>query len=504
MTAPSDDSPEKSDFSNAATSGGRWGLARSVLVQVIGVLSTAVFARLLTRTEFGLVAATMSVVLMFELVVQAGYGNALVRRRRLDHKIVSTSFWTAFGVGFVALLAALGASSLAARLLAVPDAAPLIAIAASSIPLSLASSALRGVLLREFRYRSLMIGEVSASVIYLAAATGMAISGLGAYSLVIGQVIKTVVTLGYFTAVSPYRPRLTFSKVEAKADLRFNVATLGSQTLGYLGKNVDYWIVSNRLGPDVLGVYYVAFVIPNLIRQRITHVAREVLFPIVARLRDDQAQAGRAMMRTITFASAVTMPLMIGLALTADIAVEIAFGDRWEAAVAPLRVLALAAAVLAVWVPASSVAEAYDRPQANYLPASTSLLVLAGGASLAIGLGYGITGVAWASFAAAATQSLLIGRLVRRFVGLPIRRQLGALVPVIGASAVMALAVYGLRELLPPVFPILEALIVVPVGVAIYVLSLRQIDRSTFQALASDLGRLSGISSRIKRRSAGG
>ena len=203
VTTPSGDSSEESDFSTAATSGGRWGLARSVLVQVIGVLSTAVFARLLTRTEFGLVAATMSVVLMFELVVQAGYGNALVRRRRLDHTIVSTSFWTAFGVGFVALVAALGASSLAARLLAVPDAAPLIAIAASSIPLSLASSALRGVLLREFEYRNLMIGEVSAAVVYLAAATGMALSGFGAYSLVLGQVIKTVVTLGYFTVVSP-------------------------------------------------------------------------------------------------------------------------------------------------------------------------------------------------------------------------------------------------------------------------------------------------------------
>ena len=63
----------------------------------------------------------------------------------------------------------------------------------------------------------------------------------------------------------------------------------GIQAAVYVSKNADYWVVSRLLGGEALGLYYIAYVIPNLARQRLHWVAQAVFYPVFSRLAEDDA-----------------------------------------------------------------------------------------------------------------------------------------------------------------------------------------------------------------------
>ena len=74
--------------------------------------------------------------------------------------------------------------------------------------------------------------------------------------------------------------------------LRFGLGIVAVGVLGQGAKNFDYIIVGAKLGAAALGVYYLAFRLPELVILTGFRVAGDVLFPFYARLRG--AQAGRA------------------------------------------------------------------------------------------------------------------------------------------------------------------------------------------------------------------
>src|SRR5689334_13011790 len=105
------DSAETNPETRAAVAGGvRWGVIDQFVQVVVRLATTVVLARLVSPEDFGLLGVAV-VVVNFALVLSGlGLGFALVQRRDLTPRHVTTAF-TASGVfgfvlaGFVALAA---------------------------------------------------------------------------------------------------------------------------------------------------------------------------------------------------------------------------------------------------------------------------------------------------------------------------------------------------------------------------------------------------------------
>jgi len=64
-----------------------------LLDESIGLISTLILARLLTRSDFGLVAMAMAVVALLELMGAFGFDSALIQRQDTERKHYDTA-WT--------------------------------------------------------------------------------------------------------------------------------------------------------------------------------------------------------------------------------------------------------------------------------------------------------------------------------------------------------------------------------------------------------------------------
>lgn len=451
-----------------AFSGGRWGAIRSVVLQVASIGTTAVLARLLSEEDFGLVAITVVVLTMFELVTRVGLGATVIRREPLTDRVTSTFFWLSLLLGGGAGLLAFAVSGPAAALAGSTDAAPLVALAALTLPLNMAARVPIALLSRRFQFRARAGLEIAGALTHTIVAIVLAFAGLGALAVVIGQMARSLALLvGAFVA-SGFRPRLVMDRAIIGEELSFNAGWLTADLVTYANKNTDYWFVGNTLGAGPLGIYYVAYVIPTLLRRRVTSIGHEIIYPVASRIQNDPTRIVSALMRIVRLVTFVVVPSMLGLSVLADLAIRIGFGSDWMEAVEPLRIIAVAAAVTSMTVIANPVFAALGRPWLQVRIGMTAMVVLIVGlaASLRIGTLYA---VAAAVLIAATVEACSVLFRLRSLVGLSFREYGASVYPFVTSAIFMALAVWTLRHFaLGQLHVAIEAVFSVIAGVVVY------------------------------------
>jgi O-antigen/teichoic acid export membrane protein len=452
-----------------ALTGGRWRAIEGVAVQLLQILSTMALARLLTPEDFGIVAVVTLVLLLFSLLTQFGFGASVVRRDSVDQGYLSSMFWASSLLGFAAALLATVLAPVFASLAGNAEAAPYLAVASLTLLFGMVRSVPRALLLRGFRFRETSAISVLGFVGYMAIAiTLAATTDLGAWAIVAGRVGSAAFQLTAQWIVSGFLPSFHLRRSEVREDLGFNAAYLGMRGSQYLAKNVDYWYAGAALGPAALGNYYIAYVLPNLIRRRMTDAVSSPLFVTVSGFASDRERVRRAYLGAARLISLGAYPVLIGMALVAGDLMRVAFGQQWEDAIEPMAILAVAAALNVIGPVGSAILNAIGKPSRNivmYLAWTAMILV---GLALTIDAG-GLTAVALVVLVATFLSKVFQVALLRGPIGLGWGSVLGAVWPATATSVVMAGAVFATRWLISGLdSEIIRLVLLVAVGAAVY------------------------------------
>jgi len=454
------------DVRPAARKGARFGLAAGLVNQLLSVLATLVLVRLLAPEAFGIVAAVNSAVGLISVVTQLGLGVAIVRSSDASDEVVGTLFWTSVAIGTVAAAATAVASGSLAALVGVPSAAPYLAVLALTILFHMTAAVPRALLQRQLRFRRMYGVQTAAMAAYVMTQVSLAFLGFGAWSVIIGQIVNAALLLMGFMIGARWRPRFVFSPSVLRRVVGFSASILASTMLTHVLKNADYWVVGRRGGAAVLGFYFVSYVLPNIIRLRISTMALDVLLPVFAGVRHDPGRLRRAFLNSLRLQVFIGCPALVGIAVLARPIVLTFFGPQWRDAVLPMQILSVAAIVDVVMQPVVTVFISAGVPGRSVrvvavrLAAFVALL-----ATLARGDGLGPVAVAVliASFVGA-----FVGyALVRRFVELAAADVIRAVGPAVVCSTAMA-GVLAVADQLVRLPPPMALAVLVPLGVAVY------------------------------------
>lgn len=462
-----------------------WGLLGGLGQQAASVLSTIVVARLLSPAEFGLVVAANVVVAMAGLFTYMGIQLAIVRSPELDDERLWTLFWMSTALGVAASATCVGLSALAADAMNQPDAQPYLMVLGALILVQTLSGVPRALLQREMRFGAIYAMEFAAALCQALSAITAAVAGLGAWSLVVGYAVHSVLLLGFWMVVRR-RPRLTFSLRQAREQVRFGAGMWITTMLTYVVRNADFWAVSRVLGGSSLGVYYIAYVLPNVLRQRLTWVTGEVLLPSFARIQGDRERLAGVYLRSVRLHVAVGAPAMAGLAATSPLVILVFFGEKWEAAAAPMALVSLAAAAEFVTLPATNLLVALGRSRALVGIQLGRVAVLVPGVVLAARAG-GLTEVSAVVLGSAVATALHAQFLCSRYTASSFFALVTAMAPALLATGVMALGVLACAQVVVDLAPIVRLLALGAVGVVLYPVALRAVAPRTARSLLGDL-----------------
>lgn len=339
-----------------------WNYLSFGLGKLLLLISTGILARLLSKADFGLVGFATLTINYLSVIQDLGLGAALIYRREGVEKAANTVFTMNLLVGVLlsALTAAIAPA--VAAYFREPEVVPLLRLLGLTFILNALGSIHIVRLQRELAFNRKIIPDLTRAVVKGVGGISLALLGLGAWSLVWGQIMGVVAGVVVAWGVFPWRPQLRIDREIAGSMLNYGASMLGINVLGAITNNIDYVIVGRQLGDEALGVYTLAYRLPELLALNILWVVSAAIFPAYAAVQKDTVTLRRAFLATLRYLELVSVPLCLGIFLVADPFVRVAFGEKWVEAVPVVRILALFVLVSSVGSNVGDVYKAVGRP----------------------------------------------------------------------------------------------------------------------------------------------
>ena len=428
------------------TSIGTWGL-------------TLVTARILTPSDYGLMGMAMVWIGLAQVVSEVGISATLVQAPSLSEGLASRLGGAALMVAVAVAAVTVGSASLAALFFREPTVGLLVTVLSVSFLLRGAQILRRALLVRSLQFKRLALIEGAEALI--AASVTLVAASMGAHywSLVLGILAGSASTTLILVLSAPHPLRFPKHPEELEGTIRFGAHVLTGQLAWYMYSTADMIIVGRLLGSAALGAYTLAWVLASLALDRIASLLGRVTPAIISAVQKQPALLRRYVYAITEGLALVTLPVCIGIALTADLIVPVVLGPTWAAAVEPMQLLALYAAVrcLAVVLPQILIYSGRAQQSTKYNLITLGILVplFILGASV-----MGTTGVAWVWVLVYPMVVILTYlRDLRREIGLTVSGYLGSLWPAISATSVMMVVVFVTRMLWETAVPTLPTLI---------------------------------------------
>lgn len=456
-----------------------WTYGSYILTKGMVLITTAILARFLTRGEFGIVGFAITAMSFLDAVRDLGIGLALIQRRENVNAAASTAFWMNIGSNVLVWLTAVAVTPFVADFFNESQINTILPILSFNFVISSLGGTHDALLQREMQFSRRIIPAVAESLSKGAVSITLALMGGGVWALVIGQMVGRTAFALVAWRVMPWRPAFEFSMPIAKELFSFGYKISIDGLISNFQANIDYVFIGRFLGADALGVYTIAYRIPEMIIINFCIVIAQVLFPAYSILQTNIEELKRGMQATLRYISMVTVPAGIGLALVSTPFTLVIFGEDWRDAAPIMASLAIYGVFLSVSWNIGDVYKAINRPDILWKTAifefallGPVLYVLAQDSPLAVAIGHVVV-AAIVSFV-----RLLIGSYLIDISIFTILRQF---VPAVVSSAVMGFVVYGILQMTQDMHEIIQLVATILPGAVIYAIVLSFFEWELFE-----------------------
>jgi PST family polysaccharide transporter len=441
-------SPVSASLAERAAVAAQWRLASVLLGALARLIIGVLLSRILTPTDFGIMALALVVQGFAQPLGDLGMANALVQRADLTERHVRAAFTVSTLLGMLIAATLTLTAPLGAIVLKDVRVTPVIRLLSTGFVVQGVGVAANGLLRRRLNFRRLFFIETTSYILgYGVVGVALAIAGARVWSLVWGGLVQTSLTAVSELLAVRHAIRPLFARRECRELLLFGIGSGASSWVNQLALNADNLVVGRMLGAASLGLYARAYTLMNLPYTYAASVMSSVLFPAFAEAQGEPARLQRAYLLMTEITALVSASAMGTLAIAAPHLVGTVYGPRWLGVVLPLQILCAVGYFRALFhvggIVNQSMGLVYSELWRQMVYAA---LVIAGAY---FGSWYGLAGVALGVDVAILFMFFATGQLALRATGLGWRRyartQVGALVIAVVACT-SALAVRTLLE----------------------------------------------------------
>lgn len=431
---PAAESPRA--LAQTAARGVAWSLLATIAARVVSLVSLAALARLLSPTEFGLVAFALVYLTYVETVVDLGSGAALIWWPGDRDEAAQASFVTGVATSFGWVALTVAAAPFVAAFFREPAGAPLLRVLAFTLLVKALGNTHDALCQKELRFRARVVPELGNALTKAGLSVALAAAGMGAWSLAWGQLGGQAVWTALTWRVVRWRPRWRWPRGVVRPMLSYGRRIVSVNVLAAVVHHADLVVVGRLLGATALGLYQVAYKLPETAVTVLVWVTSRVLFPALSRLNARGEPLGRGWLAAVGATSLLTFPAAAGLAVLATPVVNLFFGPRWAAAGPVLAGLAVAAGVRSAGTSAGDLLKAAGRP--GLLAALSVVKAVTLVPALILAARGGATAVAWTLAATTLATALLSVAVAGRYARVPLSSYGRAVAPAAGVALLVA------------------------------------------------------------------
>lgn len=439
-----------------------YGVSKSVTL-----LTIAILARYLAKTDFGLMAVAVMALNYLSVFKDLGLGMALIQSRLEIETAANTVFTLNLIAGVLLSAVMYPIAPYVSAYFQDMSLTPLLRYLGLSFIINALGSVHLVRLQRDLKFRRKFIPETAGAVVKGVVAICLAIGGAGVWSLVLGQLAGAFAIAVAVWIVFPWRPKIEINWTATRSLLKFGTSMVGVEVLSAFTDNLPTIIVGKVCGLALLGVFSLAYRLPEMMIIANLWVMGGVFYPTFAALQTRLPELRTGFLASIRLVGMIIMPLSLLLVIASEPIVLGFFGDEWSGAIPVLRILAVYALFYSIGFHVGGVYKAMGRPDILLkLSLMTFVLMVV---ALLIGARHGLVGVA---------TGYLVTIVIRRAVSLTVANHVidvsfseifSELKPALTGGCILALIALPVLFLTGELHPLLSLSIVSTLALAAYV-----------------------------------
>jgi O-antigen/teichoic acid export membrane protein len=374
-------------------SGVKWTAISSVLIAILNFLLLALLARMLNKSDFGLMAI-VSIITIFSIeIVDMGLGQAIIQKQQTSDRQLSSLFWINTCIGFLVFIIinilAVGIAQFYKEI----ELISLIRIVSVVFITNGISTQYRALFQRDFKFKFLALVDLIGFGIYFTLTLSLAYLGFGVYALVWGTIGRSVLTglIVFFRGLRIHIPKFIFKVSEVKEYLNFGAFRLGAFILQYINKTLDVLLIGSLVGMSALGIYDMYQRILEQPIRIFSPIVNRVALPMFAKIKEDKQSSEIIYVKVSNYLNTLRFPIFIFLFVMAAPVIRIVLGEDWLEEALVFRLLALlfmfrtVGALMGTFMVASG--------KANWTFFIGLIMIIITPAAIFIGSNYGMIGI---------------------------------------------------------------------------------------------------------------
>lgn len=321
------------EIKDKTLSGVKWSAIGNILTKGVTFLIGLILARLLSPADYGVTGMVGIFFAIAGTFIESGFGSALIRKQDCTDIDYSTAFYfnAVAGLLFCLLL------SLAAPLIAEFFKTPILEdiVVVMSINMFISSLCIvQGTRLTaavDFKSKA----KIGLATTFFSGIVGiaMAYNGYGVWSLVWQGVFANILRTILLLFTTKWFPKWQFSRESFKYLFSFGSKILTASMLHTIYCNLTTLIIGKYYSAKDLGYYSRGESLASLPSTNITAILRNVSYPILSKIQDDDKRLIDVYRKYITITSLVIFFGMFLLAALAKPLIITLLTDKWSQAV---------------------------------------------------------------------------------------------------------------------------------------------------------------------------
>lgn len=344
------------------TRGIGWNYLSFAIAKTVSLITVSVLAHLLTPVNFGVVALASLAIEYLSVLNDFGLATALIQRREKIDEASNVVFTLNLIVSVSLTLITILIAPLAAIYFREPELTPVLRWLGLTFTINALGSVHKARLQRDMKFGRKLIPEIGNNLVKAVVSIGMALSGYGAWSLVYGQLIGLSVSIVLLWVVIPWVPQILLISNTAKQLFKYGLSIMADRALQIFGDSFDYFLIGRFFDTAALGIYTLAYKLPELLIITTLNVLGGVFFPAFSTIQDDPKVLRKSFLSTTRYVQLLVTPLCLGLIVGADPIIRVAFGEQWLDAIPLMQILCLHTLVLSIGYHVGDVYKAIGRP----------------------------------------------------------------------------------------------------------------------------------------------
>jgi len=308
----------------------------------IQTVTTLILAWFLLPEDFGLVAMITVFFAIAHSIVDSGFSQALIRKKDVSYTDYSTAFYTNLLLGFLTYGLLFASAPFIASFYNEPGLTVLVHVMGLVVIINSFQLVQVVALTRKLNFKIQFRVTLFSSLFSSIVAIYMAAMGFGVWSLVAQMLISSFAATALYLTINKWRPSKDFSTESLNEMFGFGSKLLVSGIIDTTFQNIYIIIIGKLFSAALVGYYFFAFRIQQLIITQLTDAVQRVTYPVLSTIQDDNIALKEFYRRIIQVVTYVVFPCLIALAVLAKPLFSLILKDNWLPAVPYLQLLCIA------------------------------------------------------------------------------------------------------------------------------------------------------------------